>query len=48
MAEHEDDLVASKTEGFKVGEKKTIQEYTELGRLPTPLMHTRSPRIQSD
>lgn len=31
MTEHEDDLVASKTEGFKVGEKKTIEEYTKLG-----------------
>ncbi|GMF86772.1 unnamed protein product [Aspergillus oryzae] len=30
MPEHEEDLVASKTEGFKVGEKKTINEYTEL------------------
>lgn len=28
---HEDDLAASKTEGFKVGEKKTIEEYTQLG-----------------
>lgn len=33
MADHEDDLVASKTEGFKVGEKKTIEEYQELGKL---------------
>lgn len=30
---HEDDLAASKTEGFKVGEKKTIEEYTQLGML---------------
>ncbi|KAM0093164.1 rho GDP dissociation inhibitor [Aspergillus fumigatus] len=30
MTEHDDDLVASKTEGFKVGEKKTIEEYTKL------------------
>ncbi|KAF4220215.1 rho GDP-dissociation inhibitor [Aspergillus novofumigatus IBT 16806] len=30
MTEHEDDLVASKTEGFKIGEKKTIEEYTKL------------------
>jgi hypothetical protein len=33
MTEHDDDLVASKTEGFKVGEKKTIEEYTKLGML---------------
>lgn len=32
MGEHDnDDLVATKTEGFKVGEKKTIEEYTQLG-----------------
>ena len=28
---HHEDLTASKTEGFKVGEKKTLQEYQELG-----------------
>ena len=28
----EDDLVASKTEGFKVGEKKTVEEYAKLGK----------------
>lgn len=27
----EDDLAVSKTEGFKVGEKKTIDEYQKLG-----------------
>lgn len=27
----QDDLTATKTEGFKVGEKKTLQEYQELG-----------------
>ena len=32
MADH-DDLVASKTEGFKVGEKKTVEEYKQLGKL---------------
>jgi hypothetical protein len=31
MADHDEDLVASKTEGFKLGEKKTIAEYNELG-----------------
>lgn len=36
MPEHEDDLIASKTEGFKVGEKKTINEYTELGMWISP------------
>jgi Rho GDP-dissociation inhibitor len=28
---HEDDLAATQTEGFKVGEKKTIDEYNQLG-----------------
>lgn len=28
---HDDDLATTKTEGFKVGEKKTLQEYQELG-----------------
>ncbi|OJJ62048.1 hypothetical protein ASPSYDRAFT_54990 [Aspergillus sydowii CBS 593.65] len=32
MADHEDDLAASKTEGFKLGEKKTIAEYNELDK----------------
>ncbi|KAL2830764.1 immunoglobulin E-set [Aspergillus cavernicola] len=32
MADHEDDLAAQKTEGFKVGEKKTIAEYNELDK----------------
>lgn len=40
---HEDDLVASKTEGFKVGEKKTIEEYQELGKEANHLMSTTSP-----
>ena len=29
----EDELVASKTEGYKAGEKKTIAEYQNLGTL---------------
>ncbi|PGH28829.1 rho GDP-dissociation inhibitor [[Emmonsia] crescens] len=28
--DHEDDLAASKTAGFKVGEKKTLEEYQQL------------------
>lgn len=33
MASHpEDDLTAEHTEGFKVGEKKTIDEYQQLGK----------------
>ena len=28
----EDDLQASTTEGFKVGEKKTVEEYAKLGQ----------------
>tara|TARA_R110002003_G_scaffold96_31_gene7690 strand:+ start:4878 stop:4991 length:114 start_codon:yes stop_codon:yes gene_type:complete len=35
MADH-DELHAEQTEGFKVGEKKTIDEYQKLGPLPYP------------
>jgi len=31
MADHQDDLRPEQTEGFKVGEKKTIDEYQNLG-----------------
>jgi Rho GDP-dissociation inhibitor len=27
----DDDLTASKTEGYKAGEKKTVEEYAKLG-----------------
>lgn len=30
----QDDLVPEQTEGFKVGEKKTIDEYQKLGKFP--------------
>jgi hypothetical protein len=36
MADHHDDLHAEQTEGFKVGEKKTIDEYQKLGTSPSP------------
>jgi len=47
MADHHDDLHAEQTEGFKVGEKKTIDEYQvssfrlELGarHMLTPHLH---------
>lgn len=29
----DEDLAASKTDGFKVGEKKTVEEYAKLGKL---------------
>lgn len=35
MADHEDELAPSKTEGFKVGQKKTIEEYKQLGTAET-------------
>ena len=39
--EDHDDLHAEQTEGFKVGEKKTLDEYQNLGAslctLPSPL-----------
>jgi hypothetical protein len=31
MVEHDDDLAPTKTEGYKIGEKKTIEEYQKLG-----------------
>lgn len=34
----EDDLQASKTEGFKVGEKKTVEEYAKLGKWSKAVM----------
>lgn len=33
--DHDEDLAASTTEGYKVGEKKTIEEYTQLGAVPS-------------
>ena len=38
----DDDLVASKTEGYKPGEKKTIDEYAKLGmwEIKTSLSHS--------
>ena len=39
MADHNDDLTASKTEGFKVGEKKTIEEYKQLGEFMIEQFH---------
>jgi hypothetical protein len=36
MADHADDLHAEQTEGFKVGEKKTIDEYQKLGKSRLP------------
>lgn len=32
MADQHDDLHAEQTEGFKVGEKKTLDEYQNLGK----------------
>lgn len=32
----DEELVASKTEGFKVGEKKTLEEYAKLGERALP------------
>jgi hypothetical protein len=35
MADHNDELLPETTEGFKVGEKKTLDEYHQMGKLPT-------------
>ncbi|KAK2746320.1 hypothetical protein FQN57_003201 [Myotisia sp. PD_48] len=32
MADHDDDLATSKTAGFKIAEKKTVEEYHELDK----------------
>lgn len=42
MAGPDDDLVAEKTEGYKVGDKKTIAEYTNLGRWAVHLRDSRT------
>ena len=42
----EDDLQPEKTDGFKVGEKKTVEEYAKLGKgtvRSNPLRSTCSP-----
>lgn len=35
----DDDLTASKTEGYKAGEKKTVEEYAKLGEIHFILSH---------
>ncbi|KAL9032625.1 MAG: hypothetical protein Q9214_007888, partial [Letrouitia sp. 1 TL-2023] len=37
----DEDLVASKTDGFKVGEKKTVEEYAKLGESSANLLYDR-------
>jgi hypothetical protein len=41
----DDDLAPSKTEGFKVGEKKTIDEYKNLGRTSSIPISLRRPEL---
>ena len=31
MTDHDEDLATTKTAGFKVGDKKTLEEYQKLG-----------------
>lgn len=33
----DDDLAPTKTEGYKPGEKKTVEEYSKLGMGPVPV-----------
>lgn len=40
----DEDLVASKTDGFKVGEKKTVEEYAKLGE---PFSYCIYPMVRS-
>jgi Rho GDP-dissociation inhibitor len=42
-----DDLVPEQTEGFKVGEKKTIDEYQKLGKSWNENMHWMIPHAIS-
>lgn len=44
MADHADDLHPEQTEGFKVGEKKTIDEYQKLGRCHDTVQLSSPPR----
>ena len=44
---HADELEPEHTEGFKVGEKKTIDEYQQLGKWPAPASSSESPEDQS-
>jgi hypothetical protein len=42
-APHADDLHVEATQGFKVGEKKTIDEYQQLGRFQSLSARTFTP-----
>jgi hypothetical protein len=43
-----DDLSAEQTPGFKVGEKKTIDEYQKLGKIDLLKYHSLSVRSTSE
>ena len=43
----DDDLAPTRTEGYKIGEKKTVEEYSKLGerlRAPGPTRRRTAPR----
>lgn len=42
-----DDLVPEQTEGFKVGEKKTIDEYQKLGKSRKGMICRNTPHVLS-
>lgn len=42
-----DDLVPEQTEGFKVGEKKTIDEYQKLGKSRREIIYRKAPHALS-
>ena len=42
-----DDLVPEQTEGFKVGEKKTIDEYQKLGKSRKEIIYRKAPHVLS-
>lgn len=42
----DEELAASKTDGFKVGEKKTVEEYAKLGK-PLISIHYYYPTVHA-
>ena len=42
----DDELAPTQTEGYKVGEKKTVEEYSKLGA-PSPVLILEIPQLPS-
>jgi Rho GDP-dissociation inhibitor len=41
MVDHDDELAPTKTDGYKIGEKKTVEEYQKLGKTSSYLLSFR-------